>query len=440
MRLICIDCKKAGAKPFEDSAPYGSGAPNGVCAEHGTEHIPSLQAFSREYTRDFREAESFTLLPSRRYVGMEFEMFHATHKTNRVLDAARDWRLLNCGISEDGSIESRANLEIKTPPAQGDDAVDWARAIGSICPTYGMKVGKSCGLHVHVDIRDFSGTAIKRLGLLLLQVEPVLYAMLPQDRAGRGMCRPLSIHRTKLMNALSDNQIDSAWWSNQTGRHIGANLMARSEHGTVEFRYHSGTLNAEKVLHWLRICTGLIDAAYSMPRTLYAKTREAPLDFATRLQVLQEATQMPADTLEYLQRRVALFVQDAQRLHQQGLGRSEPIRILDLEMPPNWPEHGAPFIFAGAHQSYCRLHLRHEIASCHPNTMPPTDPWPGLGAWVGLQGNYYYLCPDHRVLESGPTCSTAPSGYDMERVRYYRRNQNVASASTSTSTSTERGE
>ena len=144
---------------------------------------------------------------------------------------------------------------------------------------------------------------------------------------------------------------------------------------------------------------------------------------------------MPADTLEYLQRRVALFGQDTPRLHRQGLGRSEPLRILDLEMPPDWSEHGASLIFAGTQQYYCRLHLRHEVAHCTSYTMPPTDPWPGLGAWVGLQGNYYYLCPDHRALESGPACNNFPSGHDIERVHYHRRNRNVASASTS-----ERGE
>src|SRR3990167_9189469 len=263
MKLQCVECHQEGKYPFEDSAPYEENNPNGLCLEHGPRYTPDVTHFYRHPKRDFRPGEEFSLLTSRRFVGMEFEMFHHTHNTDRPLDLSRDWRLLNCGIAEDGSISSRANIEIKTPPAQGDDAVLWAKAIGTIAPAYGMVVNKSCGLHVHVDIRDFNSVAVKRVGLLGLLVEPVLYAALPPERA-YSMSSPLHINRKALLEVLQETAaVKSVWYKDQGGRHIGMNLAARERHGTLEFRYHSGTLNPTKVLHWLRICTGVVDAAAS---------------------------------------------------------------------------------------------------------------------------------------------------------------------------------
>ena len=431
MRLTCTDCHKEGQHPFEDSAPYGER--NGVCAEHGPGKVPDYTHFARNPIKDFRPGDTYDLIPSRRWVGMEFEMYHRTGVTNRVMDLSRDWRLLSCGVSEDGSISSRANIEIKTPPAQGDDAALWAKAVGTICPSYGMMVNKSCGLHVHVDIRDYGALAMKRLGLLAMAVEPVLYAALPPDRRERGMSSPLAIDRDRLYRANGE-AVENVWWSRVSGRHYGLNMHARDEHGTVEFRYHSGTLNPEKVKHWIRICTGLVDAAADTARVAQRVFGVAPKDFADRLDLLQHATMMPGDTLAYLMRRITQFKQDGKLLHERSMMLTEAPQIIDLEMPPDWPLHGARL--AGTEQRYCRLHMVYEEfnQSCYNHyehgliNMSVDHPWPVLGKWLAWGGDpqvnhwqFVFACPVHLMLEGSSHCAMRPTDMLYVALRSHRR-------------------
>ena len=445
MKLVCTDCGTEGTRPFTDSAPYATGSPKGQCATHGPSKAPALDRFTRAFTRDFRTGDSFDLLPSRRFVGMEFEMYHRMGVTNRVLDLSRDWRLLNCGVSEDGSITSRANIEIKTPPAQGDDAILWAQAIGSICPSYGMVVNKSCGLHVHVDIRDLSAMGMKRLGLLAMAVEPVLYAALPTERRTNGMAGPLHVTIQELLSArASFEHLENLWGEHGIGRHVGLNIYARGRHGTVEFRYHSGTLNPEKVKHWARICTGLVDAAAG-GNISTSTLGKFPPDFEGRLALLRGAARLPEETMAYLLRRIKHFGQAPEALHQEGMRNCQGPEIMDLEMPRDWPFHGARM----DETLYCRLHLMYERIGSHcPGVSDSTmyhfpmyhfpmaeeSPWPGLGKWVllGTIGSstssrplyWIYLCPQHRRAEiqhMESACARAPQGMHYDRVARYRR-------------------
>ena len=46
----------------------------------------------------------------------------------------------------------------------------------------------------------------------------------------------------------------------QGGRYYKVNLQAYQCHGTIEFRQHSGTVNATKIAHWVRFLGEFIDA------------------------------------------------------------------------------------------------------------------------------------------------------------------------------------
>ena len=261
MRLSCVQCGATGARPFEDSAPYEVGAPRALCATHGPQRALTVLEASREPVKDFRVADTSEQF-SPRFVGMEFEMFHRTHNTNRVEHLAVDWRLANCGMGEDGSIHSNAGIEVKTPPASGDDIPLWVEAVCSTAAHYGMRVDDSCGLHVHVDVRDYDSHAFRRLLRLMRSLEPVLYAALPAHRLYNGTAHVCAVPLQTIENIRGSDSFARAWGNyNQHDRYHGCNFAAIREHGTVEMRYHSGTLHAQKVTAWARLMQAAVDAA-----------------------------------------------------------------------------------------------------------------------------------------------------------------------------------
>jgi hypothetical protein len=44
-------------------------------------------------------------------------------------------------------------------------------------------------------------------------------------------------------------------------RYYKLNLSAINVHGTIEFRQHSGTVNAEKAVNWVKLTAGFMRAA-----------------------------------------------------------------------------------------------------------------------------------------------------------------------------------
>ena len=129
-------------------------------------------------------------------------------------------------------------------------------------------VNRSCGLHVHIDARDLEWRQLKYVLLVGKLCENVLYKMVPPSRSKSSWARriPMSYHN---INAIHDEDsfIDS-WYSSHDAhpsmekyndsRYCGINMHSRVIHGSIEFRHHSGTLNADKIKHWIEICQSIV--------------------------------------------------------------------------------------------------------------------------------------------------------------------------------------
>jgi len=56
------------------------------------------------------------------------------------------------------------------------------------------------------------------------------------------------------------------------------NMHSRIINGSVEFRYHSGTINQDKILNWIKICTAIVDTGI---RICYQSTDESSAIIST---------------------------------------------------------------------------------------------------------------------------------------------------------------
>jgi hypothetical protein len=97
-------------------------------------------------------------------------------------------------------------------------------------------VNQSCGLHVHFDCRHIDIHDVVRIGKRVASVIPALKQILPPSR------------RDNRFSATDMNDISGA-----ENRYSFVNLQAYHRHQTIEIRGHSGTIDAAKIVNWIRI-------------------------------------------------------------------------------------------------------------------------------------------------------------------------------------------
>lgn len=95
------------------------------------------------------------------------------------------------------------------------------------------KVNKSCGFHVHLDMRGESSEAVHKRAKI---VDAWLYAMqelVPASRRTNDYCK---------------------FGISTRDRYHAVNYVAFSKYNTLEIRLHSGTVDYTKIIAWIRLC------------------------------------------------------------------------------------------------------------------------------------------------------------------------------------------
>jgi hypothetical protein len=154
-------------------------------------------------------------------------------------------------------------VELKTRILNGAD--DWERIVPKaleICRYLGARVTPSCGHHVHVEMTEAIDCpeTIRSVYNLLHRFEPVLFSLVSPSRRANSYCRRMD-DRTKLLHQCTDlaSYRDAlAGWDRCRGLNLTHLLGAGPR---IEFRYHQGTLEAEKARHWMRLVVRLVDHA-----------------------------------------------------------------------------------------------------------------------------------------------------------------------------------
>lgn len=208
-------------------------------------------------------------------VGVELETVNGNPEiVGEKLDA-------KMGISHDGSLNGRNPIEIILPPASNDRLEKFIKHTTRIARNAGYKVNKTCGMHVHFDGTKYRDDARFMLRLLATYyaIEPVIFAMLPMSRRTNDYALPLRnwISEARMLELarngknMSMNDLEIMWYKSRNydevsnyksryrggghdanpSRYHGFNMHAFFTKGTIEMRYHAGTLNRTKIVNWI---------------------------------------------------------------------------------------------------------------------------------------------------------------------------------------------
>jgi hypothetical protein len=171
-------------------------------------------------------------------------------------------------VTTDGSLGYDHGAEFVSPPLRGDEGF---RQLQIVCRTLtglGASVNKKCGFHVHVGVGGENIDFFKNLIRLYASAERQIDQFMPASRQGSAnyFCSPVRYSADALDRATTVGQVAQAAGQHPTASRDGTryrklNLKSFFAYGTVEFRQHAGTCDAEKATQWVRLCLQMVLAA-----------------------------------------------------------------------------------------------------------------------------------------------------------------------------------
>jgi len=191
-----------------------------------------------------------------RTVGIEIEVAdHEVVKTRGEVESLRD--VASC---YDGSISGGGEaIEYNSPPLRYGEVESWVYYMTQRLASAGGSVNNSCGLHVHVDIRDYDPENLVALSIVLFAAQKRLFGM-SGNRQGNRYCAEWTVNtvldiKDMARRGMSIEDIAEA----MPTRYLAFNLKAFNEHGTIEFRLHEGTLDPAEITGWCRLLRDIVD-------------------------------------------------------------------------------------------------------------------------------------------------------------------------------------
>ena len=210
-------------------------------------------------------------------------------------------------IVSDSSVSShRTGLygdnELVSPRLKGQEGLDELEKVCQTLQLLGCEVNKSCGIHVHHDVtnivRESDPVAkkfITNLVLFCAKYENIIYKLVSPSRLGRGYSTPVrrtffssgELSRVFQNDPLSVTNLKSGLVNKvvrvvndkvmngllQNNRCCGLNLRNIWQRGSVEFRYHNGSLSFEKIKSWIVVTNAIVNSVES---TNFVKLSDIP--------------------------------------------------------------------------------------------------------------------------------------------------------------------
>lgn len=176
-------------------------------------------------------------------------------------------------IVDDGSVYGLSEffgMELVSPILNSDSETDMA-TLRSICRAIqklGCRVSKACGLHVHVDATDLTAEQVLHVWTRYQAFEEKIDAMVPSNRRANSGAYCMSLRNRAVHGQTKEALARCA------DRYFKVNLQSLSRHGTIEFRQHSGTINADTIANWASFCVGFVQASMSNTGTVVASRTE----------------------------------------------------------------------------------------------------------------------------------------------------------------------
>lgn len=303
-------CPSCDYEMYRDDAQWSDRYGDYLCdscyedEEYNTQ--PDWEVFNHSYVVNrtdwvhpeghFYNKDTFRWIKSKRYVGLELEtnfrydvsFAEISDDLNFALGRTRDtentdnfYALGQSSFVHDGSVTSQRHQyggELVMRPRRGDrllhDADFFCKRLESKWDAY---PSWKTGLHLHIDVQDYDWIHASVLTLFTKLMEPHIYTWLPKSRfygnGGQRWGRPVS-QAVNDFKYISDRDSFVEFYYDNGGythekyndkRYHGLNWHSHFQANQgLEIRYHSGTLQRDKIKYWTKFWTQVVDRSYEI--------------------------------------------------------------------------------------------------------------------------------------------------------------------------------
>lgn len=239
---------------------------------------------------DYISENTVSLKPTKKtnYIGIEMECY-SHYSYFELMDKINKLKLNKIvQVVGDGSIEpdfgTSTEFRILLPESQ---LALGLKKISKLFTKGKFGVNDSCGLHVHLDMRNRN---VEKCHKQLLKFQDVLFGLVSEDRWSNNYCKYATKH-------------------NQGDRYLAINKQrAYIKHKTIEIRLHQGTLDFKRIEQWSKLLLKIINGKDVAPKPVKAdivnwtKKQKVLSDYVTKNYTDDWFKQKPDFQADYLRR------------------------------------------------------------------------------------------------------------------------------------------
>lgn len=231
---------------------------------------------------------------AKRHIGIELEFISKLNNVEVVMAMVDAGVEKFVTVKDDGSLDESDGFEFTHEITILATEREFPLVVRRICKALrgNSTVNKSCGMHVHLDMRTRNPDVAYKA---LFEAQPVLFAMCPKSRVEGGFSKPITDYVTFIEDAYTQGSREN--------RYFGINKASYVKHQTIEIRMHSGTLLAEKIINWVNLLLRIVDK--TEPSNLFGGGY-----LQKDLSVFKKNLKLRGKLSEYIDKRIKEFQED----------------------------------------------------------------------------------------------------------------------------------
>lgn len=295
---------------------------------------------------------TYEIIKDRRTYGIELEFDYVSKEGHKEIENKTKF-----GATDDGSI-SKKGKEYFSPVLSGDVGYTELEKFCQVAQKNKFRIKKNCGFHLHLGSKDLNYLDILKIVFLYSNIERYIYSVLPKSRRHNSMCKHidnnyfdvfsctnktqkitkfLELAQTKnkmlcnyyltdldVKNPKLNKRIhDITTYKYNEKRYYGLNIHSHFFRKTIEIRYHSSTMEIEKLKQWIILHQNIFNYTFQYGfHDLINNISRKP-----QQKIMEMILEKEPETLKFYQNRQIKFKQ---------LNEKEPYN--DNDLPLNLPD------------------------------------------------------------------------------------------------------
>lgn len=152
--------------------------------------------------------------------------------------------------------------EVVSPILTGRAGLAQVQKVAKALRANGARANRSCGLHVHVGAKGMTPRHVQGILSRYAAFEHEIEAFMPESRRNNHFAKPVTllISNTRSLMEPSAESV-SLMARSISCRYYRVNVASFVRHGTIEFRHHSGSVDAEVISNWVLFVLNFVEAS-----------------------------------------------------------------------------------------------------------------------------------------------------------------------------------